>query len=164
MAIKRIICFAITELVTTSDVLRSVLLMTLLTFFEDKFCFTWKLIIPFGPFLILLCCDAFVVIRCSYLLSRKHAIRILSSCKSVKITKTAFPKPETTGPIKNTSFGKTYSCDYHSETIQTLLEKTYTSRARYIKCSMYWRDLEKFCRKDYLRHDFTVCHLSLRIH
>ena len=26
--------------------------------------------------------------------------RILSSCKSVKITKTAFPKPETTGPIK----------------------------------------------------------------
>ena len=34
------------------------------------------------------------------LLIPETCYRILSSCKSVKITKTAFPKPETTGPIK----------------------------------------------------------------
>ena len=34
------------------------------------------------------------------LLIPETCYRILSSCKSVKITRTAFPKPETTGPIK----------------------------------------------------------------
>ena len=65
MAIKKIICFAITRFATTSEVLRSILLMTLHTFFSGQILIYLKVIIrSLLSFLVQLWCAAFVIRSC----------------------------------------------------------------------------------------------------